>query len=95
VHGLLYLSSLEPNGCLRPEARPFFISEVRRLSALDPMTPGLGKPILESLIRLVSVLEKEEKFCSFPKGSISFGATLRALEDRLAAMEKKYLGYTP
>lgn len=95
IYGLLYLSALEPNGCLRPELKSFFLSEVVRLSAMDPMTPRLGKPILESLIRLVSALESEEQTCSSRTRPFPFEAARKALEDRLTAMERKYLGYTP
>jgi len=95
IYGLLYLSALEPNGCLRPELKSFFLSEVVRLSAMDPMTPRLGKPILESLIRLVSALESEEQTCSSRTRPFPFEAARKALEERLTVMERKYLGYTP
>ena len=95
VYGLLYLSALMPNGCLRPELKPFFLSEVKRLSAMDPMTPRLGKSILESLIKLLSAIEGEDKMCSPRTESLPFEAARKALEEQLAAMERKYLGYTP
>ena len=62
-YGLLYLTGRGPKGCLDQSTRRYLLSEVHRLSKVDAAESAMGRSVLESLIRIVELLERNEKSC--------------------------------
>lgn len=92
-YGLLYLTGRGPKGCLDQSTRRYLLSEVRRLSKVPAGESANGRTILESLIRIVELLEKDERSCSRRPGPVAYGEFRKSLEKKLRHLKRTYLGY--
>jgi len=93
AYGLLYMAGREASGCVSGSMKTYLRSEVSRLSAIDPLTPGIGRAVLQSLIRILSLLRMDEKLCSPGERTDDYRVLLNASEEKLRQLERKYLGY--
>jgi hypothetical protein len=95
LYGLLSLSSRDDQNCLSDATRDFFLAEVRRLTALNLGDAQLSRPRLESMIRLLKMLQTNDRRCARAGPALPYAALLRELEKNLENLERQYLGHTP
>ena len=93
IYGLIYLSGRTARGCMKQATKGYFFSEGKRLASLDPLTPHKGRDILLSLIRILSLLDQDERACLPMKGPVPYGQLINNIKQRLKQLEKVYLGY--
>ncbi|MEJ2716344.1 MAG: hypothetical protein P8182_04280 [Deltaproteobacteria bacterium] len=93
-YGLIYLSGLGPEGCLNHSTRRYLLSEVRRLSKKAGTETPNGTKVIESLIRIVELLQRDQRLCSRGPPPIAYGELRKLLEKRLQRLKKTYLGYS-
>lgn len=95
MYALLSMSGRDVSGCLERQTKFYLLDEMKRLSLISPLIPHVGKAVLESRIRILALLQKDEQSCSAEKGALPFGDIKENLEERLKELNARYLGYTP
>ncbi len=93
IYGLIYLSGRSTGGCMKQATKEYFFSEGKRLASMDPLTPQKGRDILLSLIRILSLLDQDERACLPIKGPVPYRQLINNVKQRLKQLEKVYLGY--
>ncbi|MFH0823141.1 MAG: hypothetical protein V2B18_10360 [Pseudomonadota bacterium] len=95
MYTLLYLTGRDSKGRLTPDDRSYLLSEVDRLSKLDPMLENMARPLLGSLTTILSLLEADARAGGLPARAGAYAPLRRVFEEGLYRIEQRYLGSTP
>ncbi|MEW6347706.1 MAG: hypothetical protein AB1646_01475 [Thermodesulfobacteriota bacterium] len=93
LFSLIALAMNGPNQCLNAACREYLASQAELLAGQDFMIAGGAKTILESLVRVLSILHGDEVRCRLYGNTDRFGSLRQEWELKLAEVRQKYLGY--
>ncbi len=80
---------------LLPKTKTYLKSRVDDLAGRSHMVAAGGKTVLQSLLRVLSILERDERHGGVSRGINQWTDEVKAWRARFDDLEKRYLGYTP
>ncbi len=93
LYSLIAVGMDGQNQCLNPECRGYLAAQAELLAGRDFMIAGGAKTILESLVRVLSILHADEIRCRPYGNTDRYGPLKEQWELKLAKVRETYLGF--
>ncbi len=93
LYSLITFAMNGQNQCLNAAWTDYLVSQAEHLSAKDFMVANGAKTVLESLVRVYTILDTNQKVCRPRGASDRYEKMKKKWEAELARVREKYLGY--